>query len=73
MPCSIATLATELPAASHSAITCAFVSALYLRRVPALSPPIASTYPYMDTILTGRQTDGKVGSPVGYASRARPS
>jgi hypothetical protein len=38
------TLATDAPAWSHSAITCAFNAALYLRRLSAFSFVIVSTY-----------------------------
>jgi hypothetical protein len=42
MPCASATCATDLPGSLHSASTCAFFAAPYLRRV-FFSPVIAST------------------------------
>jgi hypothetical protein len=67
MPCDIATLATDAPEASHSAITCACSSALYRRLDPvpkaALSPVIVSTYSYVDTILQAPMLKIKMGLP----------
>jgi hypothetical protein len=43
MPCAIATLATEAPGSLQAATTCAFIFALYRRRLSLFSLVIVST------------------------------
>src|SRR5262245_60141006 len=44
MPCAIATLATDVPGAAHSARICAFSSVPYRLRLRLFSVPIVSSY-----------------------------
>ena len=69
-PCHTATLATDAPGASHSALTFACSSTLERRLDPvpeaALSPVIVSTYSYVETIPHGGTTKIELGSPDAY-------
>ena len=55
------TLATESPCAQHSFTTCAFSSALNLRRFKPLSAAIVSTGWHVDTIVNSLNGACKMG------------